>query len=176
MCLDADIKKDDEELNLYRQESLRVRCTPGFRSPTRRESSVEISIRIVGTEPEVRMCQVRTTLQMGGRRIVTIQQQDLRERSRFVRVACPFATLKGREEGSNDPVESDDRDDSSTAQLVERGSCPHNPPSVPCLPRVGPRALTNDVLSARPLLPHRRRSLRGAAVRFDFSCVNPSLP
>mmetsp|Transcript_4406 Transcript_4406/g.28112 ORF Transcript_4406/g.28112 Transcript_4406/m.28112 type:complete len:227 (+) Transcript_4406:250-930(+) len=43
-------------------------------------------------------------------------------------------------------------------------------------PRVTPRAWTNDVSSVRPLLPHRRRCLRGAAMRFDFGGSHPSLP
>lgn len=133
-------------------------------------------VRTVCTKPQVRTRRVRTTLQIGGRGIVATQEEDLRKRNRFVRIARPLAASKGRERGSED-----------LSRLTRRAiPSPTNPvDTVPIrrvlrpyhtAPGVDQGALTDDVWTMRFVLPRRRRALREAAVRFVASCAIPSHP
>lgn len=133
-------------------------------------------VRTVCSKPQVRTRRVRTTLQIGGRGIVATQEEDIRKRNRFVRMARPLAASKGRERGSEDLSRPTMRAIPSPTNPVDtvpirRVLRPYHP-----TPRADQGALTNDVSTMRFVLPHRRRALRGAAVRFVSSCSIPSRP
>lgn len=119
---------------------------------------------------------MRTTLQIGGRGIVTTQVEDPRKRNRFAHMARPLAASIGRERGTEDLSRPTWRAIPSPTNPIDTVPIRRVLRPYHTAPGVDQGALKNDVWTMRFVLPHRRRALCGAAVRFVSSCAIPSHP